>query len=549
MIMRICCLAAVAMHWLVATSTGAEREVSVRDFEAIPDGKNDCLEPIQKAIDSVANAGGGIVRFPKSDWPYLVSGTIVVRSSKVELSGAGATIKLADGAASATRNERSTSSQVHVIRVTGHPNQAIENVSIQGLTIDANIYQQKDYYNPRAIVVEHADNVLVKDVNIVRTFVGLDFGAGSSNCEAHDCVIEDWTEDAFDASGDADKGSGAITTHIRFVNCHARGAPNSTGNAWEIEDGVRHVRVVDCSVRDVPRGNAFGIRNHWTAGPIDVSRDIELRRVTITNVGGKYGIYSHSAPHDRFPTNRLTDVRLVDVVCPAPVLFYGPLENVEIAGGRFGVIHLGYDYGEKNRPEPGEPQPLDDTTVRISNTQARHININAEAGSFTLNNVLVDAASDSAFDHAVQIAGGSGVRITGCTLTGAAKAGLALRQQASPQIVNSILWGNHQSFLVESAKASLRHCCVQGGTPTEVSDQGGNFNKDPLFSRGPGGGFHLSHTESGQKTNSPCVDAGSQLAAFQGLDEFTTRTDQTRDTGTVDIGFHYVSKSEGERRE
>ena len=31
--------------------------------------------------------------------------------------------------------------------------------------------------------------------------------------------------DIFDASGDADKGSGVITEHIRFVNCHARGAP------------------------------------------------------------------------------------------------------------------------------------------------------------------------------------------------------------------------------------------------------------------------------------------------------------------------------------
>jgi polygalacturonase len=526
----------------------AKRDVRVTDFGAVADGRTDCLEPIQRAIDAVS-ADGGVVRFPKSDQPYLVGGTIVVRSSRVELSGSGATIKLADGAANGTSNGRATESQVHVIRLTGERNRQVKNVSIKGLTIDANIFGQNDYYNPRAIVVEHADGVLVKDVKIVRTFVGLDFGAGSSNCEARDCVIEDWTEDAFDASGDADKGSGAITTNIRFVNCHARGAPDSTGNAWEIEDGVRHVRVVDCSVSDVPRGNAFGIRNHWTAGPVDVSRDIELRRVKITNVGGKYGIYSHSAPRDRFPANRLTDVRLIDVVCPAPILFYGPLERVEIAGGRFGVIHLGYDYGEKNRPEPGEPQPLDNTTVRISNTQATHININAYAGAFTLSNVLVDASGNPAFDHAINIVGDSEVRIIGCTVTGAPKAGLTLRQQASPQIVNSILWGNHQPFLLESAKPSLRHCCIQGGTPAEAIDKGGNFNKDPLFKSGPSGRFYLSNTGSGQIANSPCVDAGSEPAAFQGFDEFTARTDQTRDTGTVDVGFHYSPKREGERRE
>ena len=519
----------------------AEREVRVTDFGAVADGKTDCLKPIQRAIDSVS-ASGGVVRFPQRDQPYLVGGTIVVRSSKIGLSGDGATIKLADGAANGTSNGRTTDSQVHVIRVTGERTRQVKNVSIEGLTIDANIYAQRDYYNPRAIVVEHADEVLVKDVKIVRAFVGLDFGAGCSNCQASACVIEDWTEDAFDASGDADKGSGAIATNIQFVNCHARGAPNSTGNAWEIEDGVRHVRVVDCSVSDVPHGNAFGIRNHWTAGPVDVSRDIELRRVKITKVGGKYGIYSHSAPRDRFPTNRLTDVRLVDVVCPAPILFYGPLENVEIAGGTFGVIHLGYDYGEKNRPEPGQPQPLDDTVVRISNTQARHININAQVGTFILCNVLVDAGGKTAFDNAINIVGGSEVRIIGCTVTGATKAGLALRQRASPRIVNSILWDNHLSFLPEYTQPSLDHCCVQGGTHKSVAGKGGNFNKDPLFTRGPSGGFYLSHTDSGQTTNSPCVDAGSEPAAFRGLDEFTTRSDQTGDTAIVDVGFHYAPK-------
>ena len=518
-----------------------KQDVRVTDFGAVADGRTDCLVPIQRAIDAVS-ADGGVVRFPRSDQPYLVGGTIVVRSSHVVLSGYEATIKLADGSANGTSNGRATESQVHVLRVTGERDRQVRNVCIEGLTIDANIYEQKGYYNPRAIVVEHASGVLVRKVKIVRTFVGLDFGAGSSNCEAHDCVIEDWTEDAFDASGDADKGSGTITTNIRFVNCHARGAPNSTGNAWEIEDGVRHVRVVDCSVSDVPRGNAFGIRNHWTVGPIDVSRNIELRRVRISKVNGKYGIYSHSAPRDRFPTNRLTNVRLIDVVCPAPILFYGPLENVKIVGGRFGVIHLGYDYGEKNRPEPGMPQPLDDTTVRINSTQARHINIYAQAGAFTLSNVLVNAGGEAPFDHAIRIAGSSEVRIIGCTVTGATRAGLALRQQASPQITNSIIWGNHLPFLLGLSKPSLQHCCVQGGTPAKVADRGGNFNNDPLFTHGPSGSFYLGHTDSGQQTNSPCVDAGSEPAAFQSFDEFTTRTDQAGDKGTVDVGYHYVPK-------
>ncbi|MBQ15934.1 MAG: hypothetical protein CMJ65_02290 [Planctomycetaceae bacterium] len=513
----------------------SQRSVSVVMFGAIADGKTDCRQPIQKAIASVAAAGGGIVRFPKSDKPYLVGGTITLTSSDVVLLGPGATIKLADGAANGTRGQRTTESQVHVIRVTGTPQRKLRNIGIKGLTIDANIHRQADFYNPRAIVIERAEHVLVADVTIVRTFVGLDFGAGSSHCEARNCIIHDWTEDGFDASGDADKGSGAITTDIRFVNCHARGAPNSTGNAWEIEDGVRRVRVVDCSVTDVPRGNAFGIRHHWTAGPIDVSSDIELRRVTIKNVGGKYGIYSNSAPRDRFPTNRLTDVRLHDVICPAPVLFYGPMENILIEGGKYGTIHLGWDYGSKSKPNPGDPRPLVNTTVRIRNAQAGHINIFAQSGNFDFHNLLIDATGD----HAFNIFEGTRVRIAGCTLTGAAKAAIALHGQAAPKIVNTILWGNPRPFATEVGKPSLDHCCVQGGVPRVAIDKGGNVASDPLFTKGPRGTFYLADTASGQKKSSPCINSGSGLAAFLRLDEFTTRTDRIRDTKTVDIGFHH----------
>ena len=522
-----------------ATEPVARKRVDVRDFGAVADGVTDCLPAIQRALEQIVAAGGGDVYFPASEQPYLVGGTIQVRASDTVLSGAGATIKLADAAANGTREQRTTESQVHVIHIAGTPQEPLRKVQLLGFTIDANIYRQADYYNPRAVVTEYVRQVLVRDVKIVRTFVGLDFGAGSIDCEARDCVIEDWTEDAFDASGDADKGSGAVTTHIRFLRCHARHAPNSTGNAWEIEDGVRHIRVQDCSVSDVPRGNAFGIRNHWTAGPVDVSRDIELRRVQITAVGGKYGIYSHSAPRGEFPRNRLVDVRLYDVSCDAPVLFYGPLENVEIDGGRFGALHLGWDYGAKNRPEPGGPRPLQGTRVRIRNTRVSHLNLNAEAGEFTLQNVLVLAQGEQGLPQALRIRGGAGrVRIVNCTVTGARTAGLELSQGAAPQIVNSIIWGNAVAFRIADSQGTLSHCCIQGGVPDVLSDLGANFADDPLFTTGPHGPCYLASTQTGHPAASPCLDAGSELAAFTGLDEGTTRRDSLPDTGPVDVGFH-----------
>jgi parallel beta-helix repeat protein len=67
----------------------------------------------------------------------------------------------------------------------------------------------------------------------------------------------------------------------------------------------------------------------------------------------------------------------------------------------------------------------------------------------------------------------------------------------------------------------------------------GNINSDPLFVNAVGADFHLSHIATGQGSDSPCKDAGSDTAANLGLETRTTRTDHVTDTGTVDMGFHY----------
>jgi hypothetical protein len=53
------------------------------------------------------------------------------------------------------------------------------------------------------------------------------------------------------------------------------------------------------------------------------------------------------------------------------------------------------------------------------------------------------------------------------------------------------------------------------------------------------GDYHLSQVAAGQASDSPCVDAGSDLALTLGMDKFTTRTDHVGDTGIVDMGYHY----------
>ena len=46
--------------------------------------------------------------------------------------------------------------------------------------------------------------------------------------------LSEVSEPCFDASGDSHHTSGGVTTNVRFVNCHARNAPRTDGNAWEM---------------------------------------------------------------------------------------------------------------------------------------------------------------------------------------------------------------------------------------------------------------------------------------------------------------------------
>ena len=65
---------------------------------------------------------------------------------------------------------------------------------------------------------------------------------------------------------------------------------------------------------------------------------------------------------------------------------------------------------------------------------------------------------------------------------------------------------------------------------------------DPLFVDVTNGNFHLSQLTAGQGSDSPAVDAGSDTATNLSPDFLMTRTDNVSDSGTVDIGFHYLSE-------
>lgn len=127
-------------------------------------------------------------------------------------------------------------------------------------------------------------------------------------------------------------------------------------------------------------------------------------------------------------------------------------------------------------------------------------------------------------------------------------AGVFSAQQSMPlTVVNTVLWDNVVSggsqvgedaqIAPSGAQYAINHSCVKGWTGLRGGT--GNFGDDPLFTRGPLSCYYLSHTAAGFAADSPCVDAGDSLAVDLDLDSRTTRSDESGDAGTVDIGYHH----------
>ncbi|MBN2053784.1 hypothetical protein JW905_02600 [bacterium] len=111
-------------------------------------------------------------------------------------------------------------------------------------------------------------------------------------------------------------------------------------------------------------------------------------------------------------------------------------------------------------------------------------------------------------------------------------------------ITDSIVWGN-SPYQISGGSTNATYCDIQGGWSGT-----GNIDADPLFTGGGSGAFYLYQDCDGTAPYSPCVDAGSDLASSitlpsypvtTSLADYTTRSDDHHDEGTVDIGFHHVS--------
>lgn len=159
--------------------------------------------------------------------------------------------------------------------------------------------------------------------------------------------------------------------------------------------------------------------------------------------------------------------------------------------------------------------------------------------------------------------------------------GLYCGYNTNATVINSIFWGNSATatgtatgigyqiavgtgFEFDPRPSTLRitYSDIQGGSsePGVYVEEGcdldwplsdsGNIHDNPMFVTGPRGDYYLSQTiteDPVQDEDSPCVDAGSDLAGVFGMDKYITRTDNSFDNfdiGIVDMGFHYKPRYE-----
>src|SRR5262249_40899000 len=117
-------------------------------------------------------------------------------------------------------------------------------------------------------------------------------------------------------------------------------------------------------------------RNHKSQN--NHSRGVELRNVRFRKITG-FALFGRAAPRENSETNSYREIRLVNITAEAPVLFWGPIDKLEIVGGRYTSLHLGF---ESLTGAATIPNALSDATIK--DVEAGNIRINGASERISL---------------------------------------------------------------------------------------------------------------------------------------------------------------------
>jgi hypothetical protein len=316
------------------------------------------------------------------------------------------------------------------------------------------------------------------------------------------------------------------------------------GGGIAFED-TASIRLQNCTISD--NNSAVGGGMFWSGGEPQVL-DCSIMRNTAYLGGGIYVTESAGQIRGCTLSNNFSGASTgdVDVIAGQGGGIFGSSTDTLIAdcfltdnnSSTSGAgIHI---YG------PGDADTIIKNCLLVNNTAGR------DGGGISTNwGAVVSVENCTLYNN--QATGTFGV--SGNTGFGG---GLYCSYEARTNVKNSIFWDNNGLLGNEIAEATgfeheqrcgdvnVSYCDIRGGqagvyiSPGCPSNWGiGNIDIDPCFVNAVGDDFHLQQITAGQMVDSPCIDAGGDLAISLGLFRYSTSTLGTSDTNIVDLGYHY----------
>jgi parallel beta-helix repeat protein len=107
---------------------------------------------------------------------------------------------------------------------------------------------------------------------------------------------------------------------------------------------------------------------------------------------------------------------------------------------------------------------------------------------------------------------------------------------SDPQVTFCLFYNNYGVDWYDADTGMLYTGAAAVNSLPEASD---NIDGNPFYTIGRLGNYYLSQIAAGQLNESAAVDEGSDTALNLGMNIYSTRTDNVKDTVKVDMGFHY----------